>query len=180
MKEKFTVIEDYSSQEDMEEEEILSSQQVHIKKEHSVILELFISRDKVAKQSIDFSTERVRSPEVPIEEEAVKNWGYDDIIFRKMNIPWMSDKNSTLQEGMCIDSETENCQKTVNQYKYQIDFLSETNEGLVMTNRILREDIDDINTHYQEFIVVSKEALKRKRQTQIRFEELNQKIQNFS
>ena len=32
MKEKITVIEDSSSQEDMEEEESLSSQQVHIKK----------------------------------------------------------------------------------------------------------------------------------------------------
>ena len=75
----------------------------------------------------------------------------------------MSDKTSTLQEGMCIDSETENLQKTVKQYKYQIGFLSETNDRLVMTNRILRQDLDDINTHYQELIVVSKEALKRKR-----------------
>ena len=52
------------------------------------------------------------------------------------------------------------------QYKYQIDFLSDTNQGLVMTNRRLREDIDDIHTHYQELISVSKEALKRKRQNQ--------------
>ena len=63
---------------------------------------------------------------------------------------------------MCIDSETENLKKTVKQFKYQIGFLSETNDGLVMTNRRLREDLDDINTHYQELIVVSKEALKRK------------------
>ena len=32
-----------------------------------------------------------------------------------------------------------------------------------MTNIILREDLDDINTHYQELIVVSKKALKRKK-----------------
>ena len=57
---------------------------------------------------------------------------------------------------MCIDSEIENLQKTVKQYKYQIDFHSETNEGLVMTNMRLMEDIDDINTHYQELIDVSK------------------------
>ena len=82
-----------------------------------------------------------------------------------MNIPWLLDKTSTLQEGMCIDSETENLHKAVKQYKYQIGFLSETNEGLVMTNRRLREELDDINTHYQELIVVSKEASKRKRQT---------------
>ena len=66
------------------------------------------------------------------------------------------------------------------QYKYQIDFLSETNDGLVMTNRRLREDINDINTHYQELITVSKEYLKRKRLTQNQFEEFNQKIQNLT
>ena len=49
-----------------------------------------------------------------------------------------------------------------------------------MENRRLREDIEDINTHYQELIVVSKEDLKRKRQTQGKFEELNQKIQDLT
>ena len=72
MKEKITVIEYYSSQEDKEEEEILISQQIHVQKEHSVILESSIGRDKIAEQSIDFSPERVRSSEVPVEEKAVK------------------------------------------------------------------------------------------------------------
>ena len=49
-----------------------------------------------------------------------------------------------------------------------------------MENRRLREDIEDINTHYQELTMVSKEALKRKRQTQGKFEELNQKIQDMT
>ena len=74
---------------------------------------------------------------------------------------------------MNIDSETENLKKTVKQYKYQIGFLSETNDGLVMTNRRLREDLDAINTHYQELIAVSKEALKRNRQMQSQVKELN-------
>ena len=59
-------------------------------------LESSIGIDKVAEQSIDFITKRVRSPEVLVEEEAVKNEEDDELIFRKMNIPWMSDKNSTL------------------------------------------------------------------------------------
>ena len=79
MKEKIIVIKDYSSQEDTEEKEILGSQQVHIKKEHSMILESSTGRDKVAEQSIDFSTERVRSPKVPVEEEEVKNEEDDDL-----------------------------------------------------------------------------------------------------
>ena len=81
MKEKITVIEYYSSQEDMEEEESLSSQPVHIQKEHSVILESSTSKDEITEQSIDCSPERVRSPKVPVEEEAVKNEEDDDLIF---------------------------------------------------------------------------------------------------
>ena len=49
-----------------------------------------------------------------------------------------------------------------------------------MENRRLREDIEDINTHYHDLIVVSKEALKRKKHTQDKFEELNQKIQDLT
>ena len=58
--------------------------------------------------------------------------------------------------------------------------MSETNEVLVMTNRRLREDLNDINSHYQELISVSKEALRRKKQTQNQFKELNQTIQDLT
>ena len=46
-----------------------------------------------------------------------------------------------------------------------------------MENKILREYLEEINIHYQELIVVSKEALKRKRQTQSLCAELKQTIQ---
>ena len=49
-----------------------------------------------------------------------------------------------------------------------------------MTNRTLREDLDDINTHYQELISVSKEYLKRKKHTQSQFGELNQTVKDFT
>ena len=81
---------------------------------------------------------------------------------------------------MYIDSKTENLKKTVKQYKYQIGFLSKTNYGLVMTNRRLREELHDINTHYQELIAVSKGALKWKRQIQSQAKELNQKVQSLT
>ena len=47
-KEKITMIEDSSSQEDMEEEENLSSQQVNTEKENLVILESSSGNDKVS------------------------------------------------------------------------------------------------------------------------------------
>ena len=122
---------------------------------------------------MECNTKGVGSPEIHVVSEVFKHEEEDDAIFKKMNIPWLSEKASSFQEGKCIDSENENLQKTVKDYKYQIDFLNETNEGLVMENKILMEDLEEINTHYQELIVVSKEALKRKRQTQDKFEELN-------
>ena len=49
-----------------------------------------------------------------------------------------------------------------------------------MTSRILREDLEDISAHYQEVIVVSKEALKRKIQIQNQDEDLTQQVQKLS
>ena len=83
-------------------------------------------------------------------------------------------------EGKCIDLENENLQRSIKQYKYHIEFIHETNEGLVVANRRLREYLEDINIHYQELIVVSKEALKRKRQTKILCAELKQTIQEVT
>ena len=37
------------------------------------------------------------------------------------------------------------------------------NDKMLMTNKILGEDLEEINAHYQELIAVSKEGLKRKR-----------------
>ena len=87
---------------------------------------------------------------------------------------------SSALEGKCIDSENENLRRSIKQYRYQMKFLHETNEGLVVSNKKLREDIEDINNHYQELIVVSKEALKRKRKTQSLCAELKQTVQEVT
>ena len=49
-----------------------------------------------------------------------------------------------------------------------------------MENRRLREDLEDVNTHYHELILVSKEALKRKWNTQNKDKELKQKIKDLT
>ena len=56
---------------------------------------------------------------------------------------------SSALEGKCIDSENENLRRSIKQYKYQIEFLHETNEGLVVVNKRLREYLEEINNHYQ-------------------------------
>ena len=49
---------------------------------------------------INFSTERGKFPEVPVEEEKVKYEEDYDLIFKQIDIPWLSDNTSTLQEEM--------------------------------------------------------------------------------
>ena len=47
-------------------------------------------------------------------------------------------------------------------------------------NKRLREDLEEVNSHYQELILVSKEDLKRKRHTESQFTELKQTIQELT
>ena len=60
-----------------------------------------------------------------------------------------------------------------------MEYIQETNDGLVMENRILREDLKEVNSHYQELIAVSREALKRKRNTEGQFTMLKQTIKDL-
>ena len=51
-------------------------------------------------------------------------------------------------------------------------YLNDSNPKLMIANRILREDLEEIDTSYQELITVSKEALRRKRVTKKQYEEI--------
>ena len=130
-KENITVIdsEDSSSQENLKEDEDLS-EQVDNKREDSVIENPSLVKDTVKEQSKDFSFKGDKSQKVPVVE--TKQHEEDDEEILILNFPWLSEEVSSFQEGKFIDSQNENMQKTVKQYKYQIDFLNETNEGLVM------------------------------------------------
>ena len=54
--------------------------------------------------------------------------------------------------------------------------MKEVNDGLILANRRLREDLQEVNDHYQELTAVSKEALKRKRSTDLQCAELKQTV----
>ena len=53
-----------------------------------------------------------------------------------------------------------------------MDYMQETNDGIILENRRLMEDLQEVNDHYQELIAVSKEALKRKRNTDLQCADL--------
>ena len=140
---------------------------------------LCADEEKIVDPSTQCNFEGDESPGVPITmiEQQQED---DEEILKKLKIPWMPEGLSSTSEGKCIYSENENRQRSIKQYKYQIEFLHETNEGLVVANKILREDLEEINNHYQELIIVSKEALKRKRETQSLCAELKQNIQEVT
>ena len=112
---------------------------------------------------------------VPCEAETKEHLGFpknptellpeDEEIYKRLNIPWFPNEMQTTAGNKAFDSEKENLQRSVKQYKYRVEYMQETNDGLVMANRRLREDLDEANSHYQELIAVSREALKRKRNT---------------
>ena len=70
-------------------------------------------------------------------------------------------------------------QRALKQYKYQMEYLQETNDGLILSNKRLREDLQEVNDHYQELIAVSKEALKRKRTTDLHYIDLEKTIKSL-
>jgi len=60
-----------------------------------------------------------------------------------------------------------------------MDFMQEVNDGLILANRRLREDLHELNDHYQDLTTVSKEALKRKRSTDVQCTELKQIVRDL-
>ena len=102
----------------------------------------------------------------------------DEEIYKKLKIPWTQGMETILGDK-CIDYEKENLQRSIKQYKSQIEYMHESNYGLVTANKKLREYLEEVNSHYQELITVSREALKRKRKTECQFIELKQTIQDL-
>ena len=53
----------------------------------------------------------------------------DEDIFRKLNIPWLPSELQNTTGGKAFDSEKENLQRAIKQYKHQIEYMQETNDG---------------------------------------------------
>ena len=50
---------------------------------------------------------------------------------------------------------------------------------MILANKRPREDLQEVNEHYQELIAVSKEVLKRKRSTNVQCIELKQTVRDL-
>ena len=103
----------------------------------------------------------------------------DADMFKKFDIPWRPSYEQEIMTERSFDSDKENLQKTIKQYKQQMNYMQEINEGLMMANRRLREDLQDVNEHFQELTAASKEALKRKRTTDLQCTELKKTVKDL-
>ena len=65
----------------------------------------------------------------------------DEEIFRKLNIPWLPSELQNTPGSNTFDSEKDNLQRTIKQYKHQVEYMQETNDGFIISNKILREDL---------------------------------------
>ena len=84
------MIEDSLSEEHMESEEDLSSQQIYIQEEHLVSLEPVQGGHKASEGQTTFITEHGIDSRVSSVQEAIKYKHGDDLIFKKLDIPWLS------------------------------------------------------------------------------------------
>ena len=57
--------------------------------------------------------------------------------------------------------------------------MQKVNEGLMMANRKLKEDLQDVNDHCHELTAVSNEVLKRKRTTDLHCTELENTVKDL-
>ena len=69
-------------------------------------------------------------------------------------------------------SEVEVLKKSLQSFKEHNKHLNDFNEKLMIANKKLCEDLEEIDTSYQELISVSKEALRRKRVIEQQYEEM--------
>ena len=81
--------------------------------------------------------------------------------------------------GNAFDSDKENLQRTIKQYRHQMDYMQEVDDGLILANRRLREDLQEVNEHFQELTAVSKEAMKRKRTTDLHCADLKLTVESL-
>ena len=96
---------------------------------------------------------------------------------KKFEVPLTSynEENPIYQEEIQIGSEVEILKKSLHQYKIQNEYLNDANDKLTQVNRRLREDLEEVNVHYQELIIVTNEASKRKKNAQSQIEDLTKR-----
>ena len=73
-------------------------------------------------------------------------------------IPSSDEEDPLHQSPMEAVSKIKVLEMSLQHYKFQNEYLNDSNDKLMQANRRLREDLEEINGHYRELIMVSKES----------------------
>ena len=112
-----------------------------LKEQQKEEMEAYYSENKlVMDENAPDETDNQENPSVPgVSTELLHE---DEDIVRKLNIPWLPSELQNITAGKAFDSKKENLQRTIKQYKHQMEYMQETNDGLILANRKLREDLE--------------------------------------
>ena len=88
----------------------------------------------------------LKDPKIPNISTDLLNKDAD--MFKKFDIPWIPSYVQEIITERSFDSDKKNLQKTIKQYKQQMNYMQEINDGLMMANRRLREDLQDVTEHF--------------------------------
>ena len=109
----------------------------------------------------------------------LKNPNILDLLNKDTNLPEIPDFEQEIMTGRSVDIDKENLQKIIQQYKQQMKHMQEVNEGLMMANRNIKQDLQDVNEHCHELTAVSKVVLKRKGTTDLHCSELEKTVKDL-
>ena len=105
--EKITVIEDSSSEENR------SPQQNYSQEDHLISSELIQENHEGSEKQVTPIIEQGMTSGDSFAEEEMKERREEDLIFKKLNIPWLSYQDLTLHGEVHMDLEFENIRKTL-------------------------------------------------------------------
>ena len=81
-------------------------------------------------------------------------------------------KEDIKEEEININSELNQCQRSLQIYKEQTKYLQDINEKLLVANKRLREDMEEKEAAFQKLLMVSRNILKEKRSMQQKLDQV--------
>ena len=96
-----------------------------------------LEKREIVEEEFHCNAKTEEHPEIPVTStELMKD---DEEIYKKLKIPGTPEGIQTISRDKCIDSEKENLQRSIKKYKHQVEYMHETNDGLVTANRRLKK-----------------------------------------
>ena len=98
--------------------------------------------------------------EVEVGESSKKKTEYNEEIFTGLNEEKMVNEQSEDEIKEFVQGKDK---REIDHFKIQNEHISQINDGLMKANKMLKQDLQEVNNNYAEFIQVVEEAVKRRK-----------------